>query len=460
MTNNLILMTDSYKASHFLQYPQDTEYLNFYIEPRYSSITDEVVHFGLQIFLNEVLSKKITLADIEEVEEIFKLHGEPFNKEGWLYILNKHGGYLPVSIQSVPEGTVIPLKNVQVQIVNTDPKLAWLPGYLETALLRAVWYPSTVATISRTAKKYIKKYLDETSDIADQAIMFSLHDFGARGTTSSQQAGIGGAAHLVNFMGTDTVEGLLTARKHYNIDMPGFSIPAAEHSTIMAWSLEGLAYNNMIDKFGGPNKMYAVVSDTNDIYHAVDTIWGYQLVNKVKATGGTLVIRPDSGNPVTVTEYIMNSLCNTFGYTVNSKGFKVLDSSVKVIQGDGVDLNSIREILKNLKNKGYSTENIAFGMGAGLLQKVNRDTCGYAMKASAICQSGAWRGISKAPVTDGQKHSKSGCLALVQRDNKLVTVNRLDGWDDNEVDLLVPVFRNGEILQTWNMNDIRTRANI
>jgi nicotinamide phosphoribosyltransferase len=459
---NLILTTDSYKASHFLQYPRGTEYINSYIEPRRSSISGNVVHFGLQIFLNNYLSKPVTIADIEEAEDFFALHGEPFNREGWQYIVDKHGGYIPVVIESIPEGTVIPLRNVQVQARNTDPKVPWITNYIETALLRAVWYGSSVATVSREAKRIIKRYLDLTCDNPDAEIPFKLHDFGARGASSAETAGIGGAAHLVNFMGSDTVEGILTARRHYGITMAGFSIPAAEHSTIMAWPNEESAFANMIDKFSGDGRLYAVVSDTYDIHNAVNHIWGERLQNLVKVRGGTLVVRPDSGEPAVIVLAVVTGLAEKFGYTVNTKGYKVLDKSVRVIQGDGVTLQSIPGILETLLQAGFSTENVAFGMGAGLLQNVNRDSFGYAMKASAICQDGKWRDIRKNPVTDQGKASKGGILELVRQGGVIRTITQAEasGWVDDRVRMLVPVYEDGDILKTWTMVEVRENVKL
>lgn len=88
-------------------------------------------------------------------------------------------------------------------------------------------------TQSKTLKNVIKGYLEDTGDVAGLA--FKLHDFGARGVSSMESAALGGAAHLVNFMGTDTVSGVLLARECYGAEMAGFSIPAAEHSTITSW---------------------------------------------------------------------------------------------------------------------------------------------------------------------------------------------------------------------------------
>lgn len=436
---NLILSTDSYKTSHFLQYPEGTRYVSSYIEARRSGVDSEVVHFGLQMYLKDKLSKPITKEDIDEAEDYINAHGEPFNRAGWEHILNKHGGYMPVRIQALPEGKVVPLRTPQVQVINTDPEVPWITNYLETAILRATWYPSTVASVSRKTKKIIYRYLELTSDNPDVQIPFKLHDFGARGCTSSEQAMIGGVSHLINFMGTDTLEALIAARRYYKENMAGYSIPAAEHSTIMTWEKESDAFENMIEKFSGENRLYAVVSDTYSIDNAVDNIWGKELRDKVKETGGTLVVRPDSGDPVTVVERVVTSLSNSFGYTVNSKGYKVLDNSVRVIQSDGVTYETIDFILANLKTKGFSADNIAFGMGAGLLQKCNRDTFGYAMKASAVDVNGVWRDIKKSPQTDPSKESKAGI-------------------QHNEDFCLV--YENGQVLKEWTLTEARENAKL
>ena len=185
-----------------------------------------------------------------------------------MHIVNAHGGRLPVRIRAVPEGTLVPVHHVLATIENTDPACAWLTSFLETALLR-VWYPTTVATNSWATKQLIARYLDQTGDPA--GLPFKLHDFGARGVSSLESAMLGGLSHLVNFMGTDTMSALLGARVYYGEPMAGFSIPAAEHSTITAWGRDGeaAAYRNMLRQFAKPGSIVAVVSDSYDLDHAV-----------------------------------------------------------------------------------------------------------------------------------------------------------------------------------------------
>lgn len=455
--NNLILNTDSYKLSHFLQYPPDAEYISSYIESRGGEFS-ETVFFGLQLFLKQYLTQPITQAHIDQAEALVVPHGLPFNRAGWEYILHTHKGYLPVEIESIPEGTELPVHNIMMQIVNTDPKCAWLTSYLETMLLRAIWYPTTVATVSRGCYKIIKHFLEDTSDNT-LALPYKLHDFGPRGTSSEETAAIGGLAHLVNFQGTDNLSALVAAQTYYHAAMAGFSIPAAEHSTITSWGRENeaAAYANILDQFGGTYPTIAVVSDSYDIWHAIDDLWGGVLKRKVETSGSTLVIRPDSGTPIEIVPEAIERLMNKFGFSVNAKGYRVLPPYVRLIQGDGVNAKSIAAILQKLKDKNISADNIAFGIGGELLQKINRDTQRFAMKVSAVYMDGEWKDVFKDPITDPGKRSKKGRLALININNEYKTILRKDLQGQKNV--LQLVYKNGQLLIDENLTAIRERLN-
>ncbi|MFV9898236.1 MAG: nicotinate phosphoribosyltransferase [Rickettsiales endosymbiont of Dermacentor nuttalli] len=441
----MILNADSYKFSHYSQYPPHTTYVSSYIEARGGAF-DHVLFFGLQMFLKQYLSKPIILGDIEKVKEAVYDHGLPFNEEGFKYILKKHKGYLPIRIEALAEGTILPVGNVLVRIENTDSKCYWLTSFIETSLLRAIWYPSLVATISWHAKQIIKEFLEESSD-SQEGLRFKLHDFGARGVSSMESADIGGVSHLVNFYGTDTITSLLYAREYYGERMAGYSIPASEHSTMTAWGKENekLAYKNMLDKFGGSGKIVAVVSDSYDIWHALDNIWGEELKEEVENHGGVLVIRPGSGDPVQVVTQVIIKLMDKFGYSTNTKGYKVLPNYLRVVQGDGMSLTTIRLILENMKSYGLSADNVIFGMGGNLLQKVGRDMIEMVMKTSAICQNNVWKDVYKEPK-----------LALVHEHNSYPTI-RIDELG-NKKNILVPVFQDGRLIKEYKFQEIRERA--
>ena len=455
---------DSYKPSHYLQIPKETEFVSAYIEPRGTQIDGwiETTFFGLQMFLKEYLTEPFTQETIEEAADYLPEHGVPFNRDGWQYILDTYGGHLPVRIQAIPEGLVTPTGNVQVQAINTDRKIPWLSGYLETCSQRAVWYPTTVATQDMYIKRSMIKYLEMTSDskTIDIDVLFKLHGFGARGASSLESAGIGDCAHLVHYRGTDTLEALRYARTYYGERMAGYSIPASEHSAIIVWDGEAneyKAFENMIEQFGGEGKLYAMPIDSYNDLLACDKL--YALEEKILAKGGTLVARPDSGVPVDVVVKIIGRLMELFGYTTNSKGYRVLPDHIRVIQGDGINHVSIDEIMANMVSEPYkmSIDNIAFGMGGAMLQHPQRDWFKYAMKASAAQVDGVWRDISKNPVGDASKRSKVGILALVIRDGEFKTILESE-LQSSEVNLLQDVYLNGDILVDDTLAAIRERA--
>lgn len=282
--NNIILNTDTYKHSHWNLYPPGTQYISSYIESRGGS-TPSLLFIGLQAFIKQHLLRPITIDDIDEAEIVTRQHQIPFNRDGWLGILNEHDGYLPVEIEAVPEGTVLPIQNVLVQIVNTDPKYFWVTSFIETSLLRAVWYPSSVGTTSWLAKQLIRESLERTSE-HPEILRDVLQDYGARGVSSQESAALGGLAHLVNFRQTNTISASLAATLYYNALNPAISQPNSEHSTVTAWGKENEveAHRNLIKQYKGWPFVVAV-SDSYDLEGAVDKIFGTELKDDVINSG-------------------------------------------------------------------------------------------------------------------------------------------------------------------------------
>lgn len=509
MNNNIMLTVDGYKSSHFLQLPPNTEETFFYIESR-GGVYDKTVMFGLQYAIKKYLKDPITQEQIDEAVNFYKEYGVAFNKEGWQYILDECGGYLPIEIKSVEEGSVVPVKNVLVTVRNTDKNTPWLCGFLETFLLRAVWYGTTVATQSWHIQQIIKECLEWSGDV--DTLPFRLHDFGARGVSSHESAVIGGMAHMATgFRGSDTVEAIYNTSKYYPTTLPGNSINASEHSTITSWDDEFDAFGNMIDVFG--EGVFACVSDSNDVFHAMD-MWK-EHENKLLEKGGTLVIRPDSGDPkeiicgisevpyldipiMSIEDSHHNPRVKVFRtvedhiYTVkedgvlvpqrlakylglveyayeflfkgrkNLKGFKVLPNHIRFIQGDGVNQESISAILDGLEAKGFSADNISFGMGGKLLQGVDRDTQKFAMKCSAIKVDGVWKEVFKDPITDPGKGSKKGLISLFVDEEGFYVTRRIDErsrpveWSDKPLHgCMKTVYFNGVQLNTLSFDDVK-----
>lgn len=494
-------MTDSYKLTHWKIKPKSLIKVYSYLEARApSSFSDDTCFFGLQYFIKRYLiGEVVTLRDLPRIRAFCKHHFYGveglFNEEGWKYIIEKHGGRLPVSIRAVAEGTVMKTGNVMMTIENTDPECAWLTNFLETVLVE-VWNTTTVASLSREMKKAQYKAMKATMDDDEllKVLMPSrVHDFGYRGVSSPETAALSGAAHLVNFAGTDTTAGIEmitqfycgtefediyqydsnTLNKEWDAErsyqlwdafygkhMPGFSIPATEHSQMTLRGPEGEAEvcASLLKEF--PDGFVACVSDSFDLFNCITEIWGDKLKDQILNRNGVLVIRPDSGEPTIIVPMVLEAIGSKFGFRQNSKGYRILNDKVRVIQGDGVNVESHKDILNAVIAAGWSVENLAFGSGGGLLQKVNRDTYSFAFKACWVIIDGKGREVYKKPKTDPKKNSKRGELALVRDNGEYKTVPLADVSKYESGNLLIEVFRDGVLLVDLTFDLIREAAEL
>ncbi|KAM6425775.1 nicotinamide phosphoribosyltransferase isoform 2-T2 [Rhynochetos jubatus] len=420
---NILLATDSYKVTHYKQYPPNTSKVYSYFECREKKTEnsklrkvkyEETVFYGLQYILNKYLKGKVvTKEKIKEAKEVYREHfqDDVFNEKGWNYILEKYDGHLPIEIKAVPEGSVIPRGNVLFTVENTDPECYWLTNWIETA-------------------------------------------------------GIGASAHLVNFKGTDTVAGIALIKKYYGTKdpVPGYSVPAAEHSTITAWGKdhEKDAFEHIVTQFS--SVPVSVVSDSYDIYNACEKIWGDDLRHIIEARSpeAPLIIRPDSGNPLDTVLKVLEILGKKFPITENSKGYKLLPPYLRVIQGDGVDINTLQEIVEGMKKNKWSIENIAFGSGGALLQKLTRDLLNCSFKCSYVVTNGLGVNVFKDPVADPNKRSKKGRLSLHRTPTgDYVTLEEGKGdLEEYGQDLLHTVFKNGKVTKSYSFDEVRQNARL
>ena len=449
---NNIEDTDSYKLHHYEMYPDNTQRVYSYFECRNGAKYPSVKMFGLQPLLYQLM-KPVTHTELKAAYELSKEHGLPLNLHGWEYILDTYHGKLPLNIKAIPEGMVVPVSTALITVENTDDSVPWLTNYCETMLSR-IWYPVTVASYSYAAKKVLRSYLEKTSD--DMSILdFQLHDFGSRGTSCREQAAIGGAAHLTNFMGTDTVIALRFLKDFYDAPTAaGFSVNATEHSIMTSMGAEGeeALFEHLLDKY--PTGILSVVIDSYNYQHFI-TVIAAKFKDKILAREGKVVFRPDSGEPVYTSMDVFLMLENVFGITMNSKGYRVLNPKVGLLWGDGIDLDGLTAILDNFYVNNVSSANIVFGMGGGLLQKLNRDTMRCAFKCSAQKQGGKWVDIMKNPL-DHSKISKKGKLGVIwDVEGQIITVNQKDGRYAPEGDLLQLVYNNGILCRKYGMTDIR-----
>lgn len=459
MDYNPILRTDSYKLTHWNQYPAGTEHVYSYLESR-GGFFDEAVLLGTRYYLKTYFEGiRLNQLIVDEARDFSREHfgsDKIFNYEGWSRLVKKHSGKLPLKIQALPEGSVVNSHTPLVTVVNTDPEFPWLTNWAESLLLK-IWYPTTVGTLSREIKKVIAEYLERTG--TPEELPFKLIDFGYRGVSSDESAAIGGFAHLVNFSASETMIAIQMAQKHYGAKMPAMEIVASEHSTITSWGEEYEidSYDNLLTK--NPTGIIACVSDSYDIFNAVNNIWGGVLRNKVLDRQGVLVVRPDSGDPTTVMRGVLTGLADKFGYQTNSKGYKVLDPRVRVLQGDGVNYQTIRNMNAVLTGEGWSMDNWSYGMGGALLQQLDRDTLKFAFKCSAIKVNGVWRDVYKRPASDPGKNSQRGRFVVTYNGSNYVT----SPLQDDRIatgDLLGTVFEDGVVTADSNFYEIQSRARL
>lgn len=464
--------TDGYKPSHWLFYEPGISEMYDYLESRGGQFGD-LTFFGAQAFIKKYLCGcVITPPQVERARKFYKKYygmDGVFNYEGWMDIATRLKGRLPLEIMALPEGTIVPVRTPLLAYRNTDPKHAWLPGYLEPLMFKC-WNPTTVCTLSAHCKRVLYDFLVQTGTESD--IVWKLHDFGYRGVSSEESAEFAGAAHLVNFCGTDTVPAIDFINEFYGDGiydedgdptyMPGFSVRATEHSvmTHRGRSMECEVVRDILRKC--PDGIIAMVGDSYNIFDFAEKILGEQLHKEVVERAGLVVVRPDSGGPIPTMMKLLWILGEKFSWTTNKKGYRVLNH-VRTLQGDKNDYDAIYNMCRALKGGNWSLDNIAtFGMGGALLQASTRDTQQMAVKLSSLTDAeGLWRDVYKDPITDPGKGSKFGRFCVTRcKDTGRIITRTLKQHEPNPPDnLLRVVARDGDLIIHDCFETVRGRAN-
>lgn len=466
---NIAKRTDGYKPSHWLFMEPGIQDTWDYLESR-GGVYGDMTVFGLQGHAYKYLcGRVITPEQVEQANRFYaRYYGMTgvFNYHGWMRIATTLEGRLPLELYALPEGLQVPVRTPLYQYHVTDPDSWWLPGYSEPLMFKP-WYPSTTSTISQHCKRVLWDGLKESGTEAD--IAWKLHDFGYRGVSSEESAEIGGAAHLVHFKGTDTIPAIDYINEFYGdgqVDaygdptyMPGFSVRATEHSvmTHRGRKLELEVVRRILQVC--PTGIIAMVGDSYDIFNFADQILGVDLHAEVVGRDGLVVVRPDSGDPVPTMMKLLWILGERFGWTMNSKKFKVLNH-VRTLQGDKNNYDAIYKMVRAVIGAGWSLDNIAtFGMGGGLLQDSDRDTQKMKIALSSLTdKDGNWRDVNKDPITDPGKFSRPGRFAVVFEDGRIVTKALKQGEPRPAGDMFELVYRNGEWLKHTTFETIRERA--
>ena len=430
-------------------------------------------------------------------------------------------GYLPILIKAVPEGTLVPVRVPMLTIENTHEDFGWLTNFLETIASCELWQSATSATLALEYRKILDKYSALTSDIPE-FVDFQGHDFSMRGMSSLESAITSGMGHLLSFAGTDTIPAILGLENYYNAnienELVGCSVPASEHSVACCGgsssSEEEATFRRLITEVH-PTGIVSLVSDTWDLWNVLTNILP-NLKEVINARDGKVVIRPDSGDPVDIIcgvpysevldldDYsLMNSsgsvvknledgkfykvnsydtgwttkfeckeiseasvkgvielLYETFGGTLNSKGFIQLSDKVGAIYGDSITLERANNICERLMAKGFASTNIVLGIGSYTYQYNTRDTFGFAMKATHCVINGVEKNIFKDPVTDdGTKKSLTGRCVVQNICGLLLTTDGLSELEEYSVldNVLQPIFCDGVLLVETSLKEIRER---
>lgn len=479
---NPLLLTDGYKVDHRRQYPTGTSLVYSNWTPRKSRIegVDEVVFFGLQYFIKKYILEDFETYFFKQPKEkvvaeysrrINNYLGE--NQVGTKHIEDLHDlGYIPMVIKALPEGASVPVRVPMFTMYNTLPEFFWLTNYFETLLSAVVWMPCTSATIAKQYRKILDKYAAETSSVPE-FVDWQGHDFSMRGMAGMEAAVVSASGHLLSFTGTDTIPAIDFLETYYNAnaekELIGGSVAATEHSVMCMGTVEdevGTFKRLICDVY--PSGVVSIVSDTWDLWKVL-TEYLPKLKNEVISRDGKVVIRPDSGDPVDIicgtpngkTENerkgVIELLWDTFGGTVNEKGYKELIPQIGAIYGDSITINRATQICQRLKEKGFASTNVVLGIGSFTYQYNTRDTFGFAMKATYGEVNGEGREIFKDPITDdGTKKSAKGLLKVIAENGTYKLIDQATWADENEGELK-EIFRDGKLLIDQSLSEIRNR---
>jgi nicotinamide phosphoribosyltransferase len=480
---DVITETDAYKLGHRRQYPHGTEVVFSNLTARGSRVPDmnHTVFFGLQAFLARLNEKWYAFFELSLDElEILGSRYEDFlrdllgsrDKVDFEHFRQLHAlGHLPLRIKAFREGSLVPLRVPYLTIENTDPRFFWLTNHIESSLSAGMWLPVTSATLAWRARLLLEERAAESGDTTNAAIRQG-HDFSYRGMEGSHAAAMSGAGHLVSFRGTDTLPAIRFVQRYYGGgatgELIGTSVNATEHSVMTAEGRNGEfgVYERLLDEY--PVGVLSLVSDSYDLW-SVLTDFLPRLKDKIMSRYGTLVIRPDSGDPELITcgdtdapegtpqrKGVVRLLAETFGTVTNTAGYRLLDPHVGVVYGDGITYERADAITANLIRQGFASTVVTLGFGSFTYQYQTRDTFGMAMKATWVQVNGEGRDIFKDPVTDdGTKKSAKGRLAVRSMMNGEPYLIEHPTTEQESGQLLVPVYENGKILRHQDFSDVR-----
>ncbi|KAK3245895.1 hypothetical protein CYMTET_44556 [Cymbomonas tetramitiformis] len=194
------VLTDSYKAGHNKMYPDCTKMVaygefrkGFREKDGHDTKDTRLVVYGIRYIVETFISKRWTMEDIGAADKFYSTHAAPFftqypfPKALFEKFVTENDGFFPIKLEALMEGTVVHAHVPVYQVTSVD-EYAPLCTFLET-ILTHIWYPTTVATLSRRCKDIIEEAFEKTVDEGKTSPLIGsrLHDFGFRGCTCVEQ---------------------------------------------------------------------------------------------------------------------------------------------------------------------------------------------------------------------------------------------------------------------------------
>ena len=478
----VMLYSDSYKQCHPLMYPDNQEMLVSYLTPRkaMNEHFPKMVVWGIHPFITDInhafnaffqLPLEVVM---NEYDHYIGAHLGIGNVARDRIVELHELGYLPLEIRALPEGSVVNMGIPIVEMRNTHPRFAWVVQWVECLLQTEVWPMCAYATVGWEYHKVAEKYYEMTAPDADP--FMAMADFGFRGMSCLEDATRCSASWLLSFNKTSTIPALPYLDDYYNArcaeNKIGLGAVSTEHSVMATnYAIDGdeiTFVKRMLTEIY-PNTSFSMVSDTYDYWNMVNNIIP-ACKKEILAHNGKLLVRPDSGDMVSITIGTIQKFWDTFGGTINEAGYKVLDPHIGLIYGDGCTLNKVTEIYETLAQLGFAATNVVFGVGAfcfhALFDPSNkftvltRDTWGMAMKATHGVFGGQSVPIFKDPKTDigGLKKSQKGCCQVIHgKDGNFICKDGFNDWVTNNLTILETVFYDSHMCNVPTFHTIRAR---
>lgn len=334
-----------------------------------------MVFYGLTEFVRNHLTKPVTEEDIEKSIDFMSTANSfggslKFNPEPWRRVVREFGGFLPVRIQALPEGSTFFPNEPVIQVTSLAEGFGEMAAHIEAIMLGMVSIASARVTLERHWLQRLKEWCFQDNNLP--IAQFMIHDFGMRASSCAEESELLGKAHLLVFHGTDTFNAAYQARELGAESPTGTSILALAHRIVQSFASEKDAYENILNQ----DKIASYVADC---YNYKKAVTNYLVKLAIDNPDKTVVARPDSGDYLDNDLFIQQKALEN-GLVTEVKddngAFKRYDPKNLInINGDSMNPRKIEAVLRQRWINGFTpTKWGIFGVGGYLRNEVTRDT--------------------------------------------------------------------------------------